>query len=129
MQGLLEGVALGIEEKQLEMEEVNKKILFKQTELADMGMTIRRKQMLLDITSREVEECMHRVKAERERMEEEQIKEEKPTNCTESPTWQEKQVKKELRISGLKVTGVFTLCGLIASLGWGGVTSVLVITA
>jgi hypothetical protein len=67
-------------------------------------------------------------KAERERMEEEWIKE-RPTNCTESPTWQEKQVKKELRISGLKVMGVFTLCGLLASLGWGGVTSVLVITA
>jgi hypothetical protein len=47
----------------------------------------------------------------------------------ENSTWLEGQVKKESRISGLKVLGVFTLCGLLASLGWGGVISVLVITS
>jgi hypothetical protein len=56
-------------------------------------------------------------------------KEKEPANCTENSTWPEGQVKKESRISGLQVMGVFTLYGLLASLVWGVVTSVLVITS
>ncbi len=41
----------------------------------------------------------------------------------------EKRDEKETKISGLQVMGVFTLCGFLASLGSGGVTSVLVVTA
>jgi hypothetical protein len=62
--------------------------------------TIRRRQMLLDITSREVEESMHKLKAERKRMEEMRAKEKEQANFIENSTWPEGQVKKESRISG-----------------------------
>ncbi len=66
IQGLLEGVAMGIEEKQSEMKEIKK------MELIELEKTVRRRQMLLDLTSREVEE---RAQAEggKRRMEEERI--------------------------------------------------------
>jgi hypothetical protein len=41
----------------------------------------------------------------------------------------EKLVAGEARILGLQVMGVFTLCGVLAALVWGGVTSILVVTA
>jgi hypothetical protein len=47
-------VALGIEERQLKMEEIKKNMSAKQAELVEK--TIRRRQMLLDLTLREVEE-------------------------------------------------------------------------
>jgi hypothetical protein len=37
-------------------------------------------------------------------------------------------VAKEARVPGLQVMGVFTRCGLLAALGWGGLTGILVIT-
>ncbi len=36
---------------------------------------------------------------------------------------------REGMISGLQIMGVFTLCGALATLSWGGVTSMLVMTA
>ncbi len=62
--------------------------------------------MLLDLTSREVEESIHKLKVERERMEEERVQKEEPANCTENSIRLKEQVKKESRISGLKVMGV-----------------------
>jgi hypothetical protein len=91
--------------------------------------TIRRRQMLLDLTSREVEENVHRLEAEKKKMEEDRVRMEEPANCTETIILPEEQVKKDSRMSGPKVMGVFTLCGLLASLGWGGVTSTLVIAS
>jgi hypothetical protein len=32
-------------------------------------------------------------------------------------------------IFGLQIMGVFRLCGVLATLGWGGITSILVMTA
>jgi hypothetical protein len=94
-----------------------------------MKKLIRMRQMLLDLTSRAMEERVHKLKSERERMEEERAKEKEPANSMENFDLAGRQVKKESRISGFKVLGVFTLCGLLASLGWGGVISVLVITS
>jgi hypothetical protein len=88
------------------MEEMGKNMLAKQAELAEMELTIRRRQMLLDLTSREVEESMHKLKDERERMKEERVRKEEPANCTENSIRLKEQVKKESRISGLKVMGV-----------------------
>jgi hypothetical protein len=60
-------------------------------------------------------------------VEEERIREE-PANCTMAMADPETLVAKEARVPGLQVMGVFTLCGLLAALGWGGLTGILVIT-
>ncbi len=52
-----------------------------------MEKNIRRKQTLLDIISREVEENMQRPIDERKKMEVEQAREEEPINCMENPAW------------------------------------------
>jgi hypothetical protein len=54
---------------------------------------------------------------------------EEPINCTETITVPEKLAAEGAGILGLQVIGVFTLCGLLAALGWGGVTITLVIAA
>jgi hypothetical protein len=62
IQGLLENVVIGIEEKQAEMREMDQILSTKRMEL-----TIRRRQTLLDLTSREIEEGMLRLKEEKRR--------------------------------------------------------------
>jgi hypothetical protein len=62
-------------------------------------------------------------------MKEERDQREKPTNCMETITAPEKLAVEGAGISGLQVMGVFALCGLLAALGWGGVTSTLIIAA
>jgi hypothetical protein len=52
---MLENVAQGIEEKQTGMKEMVKNILGMQAELAEVERNIKRRQTLLDITSREVQ--------------------------------------------------------------------------
>jgi hypothetical protein len=79
IQGLLENVAMGIEEKQAEEE--------------------RRAQA------------------------------EEPTNCTMIVSEPVNLAVKKEGIPGLQIMEVFTLCGLLAALGWGGVTSILVVMA
>jgi hypothetical protein len=59
--------------------------------------------MLLDFTSKEIEEGLHKLEMEKE--------------TVIAP---EGQARKGARILGLQVMGVFTLCGLLATLGWGG---------
>ncbi len=75
--------------------------------------------MLLNLTSREIEEGMHKLEKEREKIEEEQVQREEPIKCTEGVAAPEGLTTKEPGISGLQVRGVFTLCGLLATLGWG----------
>jgi hypothetical protein len=53
-QGLLEGVAMGSEEKQLEMKEMDENMSIKKMELVELEETVPRRQMLLDLTSREI---------------------------------------------------------------------------
>jgi hypothetical protein len=57
---------------------------------------------------------------EREKIEEERIQMEAPVNCMLAVTAPESQAIREVEISGLRVMGLFTLCGLLATLGWGG---------
>jgi hypothetical protein len=129
LQGLLEGVALGIEERQLEMKEMIKNMSIRQEELMELEKTIRRRQMLLDLTPREVEESVYKLEVVKKMMEEERIWSEEPANCTEMIIIPESQTRKESRISELKVMGMFILCSLLACLGWGGVTSTLIIAS
>jgi hypothetical protein len=66
---------------------------------------------------------------EREKIEEERVQLEEPVNCTEAVTAPEGLTTREAGITGLQVMGVFTLCGLLATLGWRGVTVPLIITS
>ncbi len=129
IQGLLENVAMGIEEKQAEMREKDKSLSAKRMELTELEKTIQRRQMLLDLTSKEIEEGMLRLEEEKKKIEERKIWEEEPANCTTMATEPEGLTTKEDGIPGLQIMGVFTLCGLLAALSCGGVTSILVATA
>jgi hypothetical protein len=111
------------------MREMDRSLSVKRTELIEREKTIRRRQMLLDLTSREIEEGMLKLKEEKEKMKEEKDQREEPTNCTETITVPEKLAAERAGILGLQVIGVFTLCSLLSALGWGGVTSTLIIAA
>jgi hypothetical protein len=67
IQGLLEGVTMGIEEKQSEMKEMDKNISIKKMELIELENTVQGRQMLLDLTSREVEEGLRKLEVEKRR--------------------------------------------------------------
>jgi hypothetical protein len=129
LQSILEDVAQGIEERPAEMERMAKDIMDSHAELMEVEKNIKRRQTLLVMTSREVKEDMLRVREEKQRMGEARARSEEPSNCTEVPVRQEQLEEKGVKVSGLKVVGVFTLCRVLAVLGWGGVTSVLVTTA
>lgn len=86
-------------------------------ELAELEKTVWRRQMLLDLTSGEIEEGLRKLEMEKGRMEEERTQAEESINCTETVNAPESQAT--ARISGLQVMGVFTLCDLLATLGWG----------
>jgi hypothetical protein len=83
LQGLLEGVAMGIEERQSEMKEMDKNMSIRRMELLELEKTVRRRQMLLDLTSRKVEESLHKLEVEKRRVVEERVQAEEPINCTE----------------------------------------------
>jgi hypothetical protein len=119
---MLEEVAQGIEERQAEMVRMFKNNSEKHAELAEVEKNIKRRQTLLDITSRGVKESMPRLAEDRKRMEK-GTRDEESGNCTESPGLWERPEEKRVKASGLKVMGVFTLCGVLATLGWGGVTN------
>jgi hypothetical protein len=76
--------------------------------------------MLLDLTSKEIEEGMLRLDEEKKKIEEKKIWEEEPANCTMMATEPEGLTTKEDGIPGLQIMGVFTLCGLLVAPGWGG---------
>jgi hypothetical protein len=78
---------------------------------------IKRRQTLLAITSREVREERVKLSKEREKKNAARTKGEKVSNCTEGPVQQEHVEEKAVRVSGLKVMGVFTLCGVLVMLG------------
>ncbi len=128
LQGKLENVAQG-EERQAEMEKMNRNISGRHAELTEVVKNIKRRQILLEITSREVEESMLRLAEEKKRMEEVRTRDEGLGNCTESPAHLERLKEKGVKVSGLKVMGVFTLCEVLATLGWEGVTGAVVATA
>jgi hypothetical protein len=56
---------MGIEEKQVEMREMDQSLPTKRMKLIELEKTIQRRKMLLDLTSREIEEGMLRLKEEK----------------------------------------------------------------
>jgi hypothetical protein len=132
LQRLLENVAMGIEEKQAEMQEMDASLSTQRAELIELEKTIRRRQKLIDLTSREIEDGILNLEEEKKAVEEKKAQAEQaeePASCTVAMTEPERLTMRRGEVSGLQVIGVFTLCGLLATLGWGGVTSILVITA
>jgi hypothetical protein len=111
------------------MREMDRSLSVKRTELIELEKTIRRRLILLDLTSREIEEGMLKLKEEKEKMKEEKDQREEPTNCTETITVPERLAAEGAGISGMQFMGVFTLCSLLAALGWGGMTSTLITAA
>jgi hypothetical protein len=98
-------------------------------ELIELEKTNQRRQMLLELTSMEIEEGMLKLEEERKKMEEERTQGEEPADCTMMTTDAEELVTKEAGMPRLQIMGVFTLCGLLTVLSWGNVTSILVVTA
>jgi hypothetical protein len=72
---------------------------------------------------------MFKLKEEKKKMEEERTREEEPANCTLTMADPERMIAKEDRVLGLQIMGVLTLCSVLVALGWGSMTSILVITA
>ncbi len=70
LQGLLESVAMGIKEKQAKMKEMDISLSTKRTELMELEKTIRRRQKLLDLTSRETEDGILKLEQEEKVVEE-----------------------------------------------------------
>jgi hypothetical protein len=101
----------------------------KRAELIELEKTIRRRQKLLDLTSREIEEGMLKLEEEKKAMEKKKVQAEEQVNCTATGIEPESLTVKREGVPGLQIMGVFTLCGLLAPLGWGGLTSILVIMA
>ncbi len=79
-------------------------------ELVELEKTVRRIQMLLNLTSEEIEEGLCKLEMEKKRMDEERTHAEEPINCTVTVITPEGQAARGARISGLQVMGVFTLC-------------------
>jgi hypothetical protein len=61
--------------------------------------------MLLDLTYREIEEGMHKLEKEREKIEEEQVQREEPIKCTEAVDAPEGLTTKEAEYQGYKSGG------------------------
>jgi hypothetical protein len=70
LQGLLENVAMGIEEKQAEMREMDPSLSAKRAELIELEKIIRRRRKLLDLTSRENKEGILKLRVEKKAVEE-----------------------------------------------------------
>lgn len=83
---------------------------------------------MLEITYKEVRKKAVRLSEEKKKVSAAGAEDKEAGNCTKGPVPQERVVERSVRVSGVKLMGVFTLCGVLATLGWGGVTSVLVPT-
>jgi hypothetical protein len=81
--------------------------------------TIRRRQKLLDLISREIEEGMLKLEEEKKAKEKKRAQVDEPINCTMTVIEPESLTVKREGVPGLQIMGVFTLCGLLAALGWG----------
>ncbi len=77
------------------MERMAKDIMDSRAELMEMEKNIKRRQTLLEMTSREVREDMLRVREEKQRMGEARARSEEPCNCTEVLVRQEQLEEKE----------------------------------
>jgi hypothetical protein len=126
---LLENVAMGIEEKQAEMQEMDLSLSTKRAELIEQEKTIRRRQKLLDLTSREIEEGKLKLEEEKKTMDKERVQADEPSNSMATVIEPESLTGKREGVPGWQIMGVFTLCGLLALLGCGGMTSMLDIMA
>ncbi len=115
LQGLLENVAMGIEEKQAEMLEMDLSLSIKRAELIELEKTIRRRQKLLDLTSREIEEGMLKREEEKKKIEKKRAEVEEPINCTTTVIEPKSLTVKRKGVPGLQIMGVRTLCGLLAA--------------
>ncbi len=76
--------------------------------------------MLLDLMFKEIEEGMLKLKEEKRIVEEKKIREEEPANCTVIASEPEELTARKDGKPGLQIMAVFTLCGLLAALGWAG---------
>jgi hypothetical protein len=81
------------------------------------------------LTSREIEEGILKLEEKKKAVEEKKAQAEEPVNCTAPMIEPESLTTKQGGVSGLQGMGVFTLCGLLATLGWGGIASILVVAA
>jgi hypothetical protein len=95
-------------------------------EVLKMKAVDRRRQKLYDLTSKVIEDALH--KLEHEKATQAELHEEAP-NCTTTAAELGEFNAREGEAFRLQIMGVFTLCGFLATLGWGGMTSVLVLTA
>jgi hypothetical protein len=117
LQGLLKSVAMGLEL----VESVAMGV-----ELVELEKTIQQRQKLLDLMSRVIEDGI--IKLGQEKKAQAELAE-KPPNCrTVTGDSGELAARKDV-VFGLQMMGVFTLCGVLATLSWGEVTSILVIMA
>ncbi len=95
-------------------------------ELVELGKTIQRRQRLPNLTSRVIENGI--IKLGQEKKAQAELAE-KPLNCTTVTGKSGEPATRKDMIFGLQMMGVFTLCNVLATLGWGGVTSILDILA
>jgi chromosome segregation ATPase len=102
LQGLLENMARGIEEKQAEMREMDLSLSTKRAELIELEKTIRRRQKLLNLTSREIEEGMLKLMEEKKAEEERKAQVEESVNCTTPVIEPESLVVKQRGVSRIQ---------------------------
>jgi hypothetical protein len=95
-------------------------------ELSRMRAVDQHKQKLYDLTLKVIENALR--KLENEKGAQMEFREGSP-NCTTMATDLGEFNAREGVAFGLQIMGVFTLCGFLATLGWGEMTSVLVLTA
>jgi hypothetical protein len=95
-------------------------------ELLRMRAIDRRKRKLYDLMSKVIEDALRKLDYEKGAQVELR---EGPPSCTTPVTDLGEFNAMEGVAFGLQIMGVFTLCGFLATLGWGGMTSVLVLTA
>jgi hypothetical protein len=111
LQGLLENVAMGIEEKQAKMREMDLSLSTKRAKLIELEKTIRRRQKLLDLTSREIKEGMLKLEEEKKAVEERKAQVEELVNCTTPVIEPESLVVKQRGVSRLQIMGVLASVG------------------
>jgi hypothetical protein len=81
----------------------------KRAELIELEKTIRWRQKLIDLTSREIEDGILKLEEEKKAVEEKKAQAEEPANCTVAMTEPERLTTRRGEVSGLQVMGVFTL--------------------
>jgi hypothetical protein len=95
-------------------------------EVLRMRAVDRQKQKLYNLTSKVIEDALR--KLEHEKATQAELREEAPNCTTTTAELGEFNVREGVALR-LQIMGVFTLCGFLATLGWGGMTSILVLTA